>query len=143
MKKLSIALLSVMAIGFATSCSDDDSNGGTSGTLEGKWIYDKTGVAAQGQEALLPYSHQEGCDKDYIEFVSGGSYKEVEYSGSECDVFTETTTWSRNGNTLTVGTGEDAMNGTIERLTGTDLRVKTTVDYEGQTQTFIATYKRG
>jgi hypothetical protein len=145
MKKLKIVLFSVLALGLTlTSCSDDDnSSNNTSGNLEGKWIYDKTGAVVEGHDLFIDYSHQEGCNKDYIEFVSGGNYKEVEYSGSECEMSTDETTWSRSGNTLTVGTGEDAMTGTIETLTATDLRIKTTQTFDGETETLIATFKRG
>lgn len=146
MKKLKIVLFSVLTLGLAltTSCSDDDSSSNnTSGTLEGKWIHDKTGTVVNGEDYFIDYAHQEGCNKDYVEFITGGDYKEVEYSGSECEVFTDETTWSRNGNTLTVGTGEDVMTGTIETLTGTDLKVRTSETIDGETLTLVATFKRG
>lgn len=142
MKKLSIALLSVMAIGFATSCSDDDSKGETSGTLEGKWNYSKTITSFAGQSMTDEYEHTAGCSKDYIEFVAGGVYNDVYHYGSECSTSTFEDTWVRSNNTLTIGESEGAEVYTIDGLNGSELKLKMTETLQGQTYTITDFYTK-
>jgi hypothetical protein len=146
MKKLKIVLLSVLALGFTlTSCGDDDStsNNNTSGTLEGKWIMDKEGEIINGHEELSGYPHQDDCEKDYLE-ITETSFKEVFYD-TECSAWTDDRTYTRNGNTVTVneGEGEEETVYTIKTLTGSDLKVEYTQTIEGETITWVDTFKRG
>ena len=140
MKKVLLFGLSIAALTFV-SCSDDD--GGSSAPLEGKWYYSEEGVSANGQEVLQDYvDHQEGCEKDYIEFVEGGVFKDVDFYNTDCDTYMDETTWSRSGNTLTIGTGEDAETGTIATLNGSTLKLTVTETFEGQTFNYVEVYTR-
>jgi len=120
--KLLLGLFAATAI-FSSCGSDDDKGSATSGTLEGKWAYSKSGIAASGQEILTDYTdHEAGCTKDYIEFVAGGVFKDVDYYNAQCESSTATSTWVRTGNTLTTGTGEDASTLTITELNSNTLK---------------------
>ena len=146
MKKIKIVLFSVLALGLTlTSCSDDDNKGGndTSGTLEGKWVYAKEGVSANGQDALIDYDHTEGCDKDYME-ITATTVKDVWYNnnGTACEEDSDTSTYTRNGNTITVKEGEETFISTIEKLTASELRISDEETENGVTVKYITTYTR-
>ena len=69
MKKINVLFVSVLALGMTlASCSTDDSPSSTSGSVEGKWIYNKTAYTYLG--VVNPeenYAGNElGCFKDYI-----------------------------------------------------------------------------
>ncbi|NDI98235.1 hypothetical protein GWA97_04025 [Flavobacterium sp. LaA7.5] len=133
------------AIAFAgltiTSCSSDDDGGGAS--IEGKWYYSEEGLSSGGQEVLQDYTdHEAGCEKDYIEFVEGGVFRDVDFFNGECEFDTETSTWTRNGNTLTIGTGTDAESGTIATLSGSTLKITVSETLEGQTFNYVSVYTR-
>lgn len=145
MKKLKIVLFSVLTLGLAltTSCGDDDSSSNnTSGALEGKWIYAKEGMAAQGQEILNDYEHTEGCSKDYLEILESTA-NDVTYWGSECDQTIDESTYTRNGNTLTVTSDGQTETVTIEKLTGSELKISISETMEGTTVKYITTFTRG
>ncbi|KAF2519410.1 hypothetical protein E0W68_03415 [Flavobacterium salilacus subsp. salilacus] len=133
------------AIAFAgltiTSCSSDDDGG--SASIEGKWYYSEEGFSAVGQEDLSDYDdHEAGCEKDYIEFVEGGVFRDVDFFNSDCEFDTETSTWTRNGNTLTIGTGTDAVTENIATLSGSTLKITVSETFEGQTFNYVTVYTR-
>ncbi|MBF01329.1 MAG: hypothetical protein CMP77_15320 [Flavobacterium sp.] len=138
-KLLMVSALALAGLTF-TACGDDD-GGGSSASLEGKWYFSKTGTAVGGQEAFIDYDHEEGCEKDYVEFVEGGVYRDVSH-WSDCETDVETDSWSRSGNTITIGEGTDAVSGTIKKLTGSELRVSTTEELGGQTFNSITVFTR-
>ena len=138
MKQLKLTMALLAAGLMMVSCNKDD-DGGSQAALEGKWIYSKEGVAGGGQEILDDYEHSEGCAKDYTEIIAGGTVKDVWYYGSECTEDIEESTWTREGNTVTVGTGEDADQFEILNLTDTELKIAT--EYEGAS--FITVFTRG
>ena len=141
MKNLKIVLFSVLALGLTvTSCSDDDSS--SSAKLEGKWIYSKTGASANGQEMLIDYDHAEGCTKDYLEIIEGGSFKDVEYDGSECAEYTDEGTWAKNGNTLTVNYEDYVWTTKIEKLTGSQLKISSSETEGGVTVKYVTVFTR-
>jgi hypothetical protein len=143
MKKLKIVLFSVLALGLTlTSCGDDDSSSNnTSGNLVGKWIYSQE---KEGNGPLTDYEHTEGCDKDYME-ISAQEIKDAWFykDGTECVEESETATYTRNGNTLTVTEGGMSFSGKIEKLTATELEISSTETEEGVTVKYLSTYKRG
>ncbi|MGQ2983980.1 hypothetical protein [Flavobacterium sp.] len=147
MKKFTL-LLAFVAAGFAfTSCSDDDSNSTqfSASLIGGKWQHEKTGFRVMEQETLEDYTHSEGCSKDYVEFLEDGVYKWVVYNGdNNCDEVVRTETYMKNGETLTVGEGEEFESFKIEELTETQLRTKTIyMEQEGSATVYqIDTYIR-
>lgn len=145
MKNFKIVLLSVLTLGLTlTSCSDDDKkDNNTSAALEGKWTYAKEGIGGNGQEILTDYEHTAGCNKDYIEITST-NVKDVWYdkNGTECEEDSDTSTYTRNGNTITVTDASETYTSTIEKLTSSELRIVTTETMEGQTVNYITTYTR-
>ena len=142
MKKLKIVLFSVFAMGLTlTSCSDDDSSGGNA-SIEGKWEYFKEGMSANGQEVLTDWEHTEGCNKDYIEINDDGTYTDVYYYGENCETDTETGTWERDGNNITVDFDGETMTGKIAKLTSSELRIEVEEDMGGQTVDYVTVFKR-
>jgi hypothetical protein len=141
MKKLVVLFLSVLTSGaLLTSCSDD--NEGSS--IEGKWEFYQEGFSFNGQEQLEPWDHEEGCDKDYIEFLGGGVLNEVSYfnDGESCEESSEQSLWSKNGNTLTVTIGGESQDATIATLDATTLKIVITEDFEGMPVSVIVVFKR-
>lgn len=140
--KLLLALFATAAI-FSSCGSDDDSGSTTGGNIEGKWYYFKEGVASGNQEVLIDYpDHQAGCTKDYVEFVAGGVFNDVDYHNAACEFDNYASTWVKSGNTITLGTGADADAGTIKELTASTLKVSYTETFDGQTSQYVVVYKR-
>lgn len=141
MKQLKLTMALLAAGLMMVSCNKDD-DGGSEGTLEGKWIYSKSGGMASGHEVLTDWDHTEGCNKDYVEFVEGGVYNDV-YYWEDCEEDKWETTWTREGNTITVGTGEAAETGEIINLTGSELKLKSTYEEGGVNVDYITVFTRG
>lgn len=119
MKKLKFLICTFLVAGFTlTSCSsDDDSNSGsTSGNLVGKWIPTTIEYTFNGEKVVEDYEHEEGCNKDYTQFLSNGISKSVSYFGSTCIMDEDTGNYTVNGNILTINN----------------------VDEEGETETIVA-----
>ncbi|MXN91570.1 hypothetical protein GR160_10055 [Flavobacterium sp. Sd200] len=139
--KLLLGLFAAAAI-FSSCSGDDDAGSSTSAPLEGKWFYSKSGIAASGQEVLLDYDeHQSGCSKDYVEFVAGGVFNDVDYYTSECAFTNDASTWTRSGNTITIGTGANAEIATIVVLDNSTLKI-TSTDEEMPGAQFVSVYTR-
>lgn len=125
MKKLSILLLSALALSLGSCGSDDSGNDtGTDASIVGKWTYSKVGSG----DLLINYpDHEEGCDKDYVELTASGTYNDVDYDSfdSPCEVFTDSGTYVKSGNTLTVNyEGNFVDTATILLLTDTELKIQ-------------------
>ncbi|WP_051200049.1 hypothetical protein [Flavobacterium subsaxonicum] len=141
MKNAKLLLGVFAAVAMLTSCGDDDNNS-TSASIVGKWAYSKDGVSAQGQEMLLDYEHTEGCNKDYVEFTADGKYFDVEYpTGCVADtIYNET--YVKDGNTLTTGIGTDAETVTIETLSNTELKIKSSYTESGVTVNYVTVFTK-
>lgn len=124
MKKGSILFLSALALSLG-SCSSDDNGNSTSGSIVGKWTYSKVGF---GSNNLINYpDHEEGCDKDYVELTASGTFIDVDYDSfdSPCEVFTDSGTYSKEGNSLTITyEGDDLDTVEIVLLTNSQLKIK-------------------
>ncbi|AXG72721.1 hypothetical protein DVK85_00125 [Flavobacterium arcticum] len=140
MKKVLLFGLSIAALTFV-SCSDDDGDSSsTSASIEGKWYISKEGVSVNGQEVLQDYDdHEPGCEKDYVEFLANGDYKYVDFYNSDCDSYVEETTWTKSGNSINTGDGED---GTIVILTASTLKITYAETFEGQTVNYVDVFTR-
>jgi hypothetical protein len=144
MKKIKFVLFSVLALGLtAVSCGDDDSSS-TSASLEGKWVYAKEGVAAQGQEVLQDYQHTAGCEKDYM-LISSTTVKDVWFNndGEGCEEDSETSNYTRSGNTISIVEGGVTNTATIEKVTATELKISETETLNGTTVKYVTTFTKG
>ncbi|WP_163398049.1 lipocalin family protein [Flavobacterium fluviatile] len=130
--------MSVLTLGLSVaSCSsDDDNDGGTSGSIEGKWEPTHYGVIVNGKESLEAVSSG-SCSKPILEILSNGTFKDTysESYGGKCETYTETGTWTKKDNTFTVKYEGETSVDTYEivELTGSKLKIKQTYTEEGQT----------
>jgi hypothetical protein len=141
MKNVNKLLFAGLVLAFGlSSCSNDDA---PAASIVGKWNYSKEGFVMNGQEYLSDYDGNEtGCQKDYLQVNSNGSFSDVDYDSSStpCEMFSDTGSWSKSGNTLTITyPGEPAMNAEIMVLTSTKLKVK----IEESGMTFISEWTKG
>lgn len=144
MKKISILLVAFVALAI-NSCSSDDNQNNTA-SVAGKWEYTQTGSVINGAEVLEAYNHTSGCNKDYIEFKSNGTFDDVWYSNgaSGCTSANDPGTWTQNGETLTtIYPGQEASVGEILVLNDTTLKVRFVDTSEGTTETYITVLTRG
>ena len=144
MKKISIILATITVLAFS-SCSNDD-NSNNMGSVVGKWEYTQTGYLINGAEVLETYNHTTGCEKDYIEFKSSGTFDDVWYSngGSGCTSDDDSGTWTQNGATITTTySDQDSSVGEILTLNSTTLKVRFVDTSEGTTETYITVLTRG
>lgn len=138
MKKL-VLFAAILALGV-TSCSKDDDNN-QQAELAGKWEYTHEGSVVMGQEFLVPYTHEDGCTKDYM-VLTASTVVDHTFSGSTCaeDIYTDT--YTRNGNTLTLMIDGEAQVAEIVVLDNTTLKIKATEVIEGQTVGYVTVYTR-
>jgi hypothetical protein len=143
MKKIKIFMFAFILAGMTVvSCSSDD-NAGPAPTIEGKWNQEKTVVRINnGASTDIPYSgNQAGCEKDYVEFVTGGVFNEVIYfdpAGTvDCEVdMLPPGSWNKNDNILTISNQGD-LTGVYEivRLTNSELQIRMSGQASGVTTT--------
>lgn len=113
-----LALLFVLAIAI-TSCKKDDDNNSSS-SLVGSWKLTAEKVNN------IP-NQLDACDlKSTLKFTET-KVTSIHYDGEDCmEVDSETFTYSRNGNTITVIGDEGAMDVEITKLTSSTLEIKQT-----------------
>ena len=137
MKKIFTLALGLVLLG---SCSSDDSGSSTIDTAQltnKKWYYSNSIVNG----VSFPYLDHEACGKDYIEFLAGGVYRDVDVWDCENDITTGT--WSLNGETITVNVAnEGSNNGNIVSLTTNSLTVSSSFDFneDGTSETVIQNF---
>lgn len=136
MKKVILLFVAIVSLSSITSCSDDDE----AASLVGKWQYSKEGVASNGQEVLVDYEHTEGCTKDFIQITATTVTDHSFFNDGECVEETFSTTYTRNGNTLTVGSGSEVTTAQIATLNGSTLKITfTDPDFPGVTDVTVYT----
>ena len=141
MKKVLFLCLGLLAIGLTTTgCSNDDENA----SIEGKWFFSQTGLSVGGQEALDPYVHTEGCEKDYWEFNTGGVLKEVSFNkdGSTCESDIVLGTYTKSDNNLLVSLNGQSNVYTIMTLNSSTLKIKVTLIDNGQPIDYVYVFRR-
>mgnify|MGYP003397520371 CR=1 FL=1 len=141
-KKLFLICAFAMAGLSMISCNSDDEDFERS--IVGKWNYNKTIVSTNGGTPVdSPYNeHEEGCNKDYVEFVQGGVFRDVILFKNQQGVCTEDTapnsTWTKDNSTLTIG--NDVY--TIVTLNGSELRYENTTDVSGVPVKVVKVYTK-
>ena len=127
MKKIKVLLTALVVTAItATSCSSDDS-AGTPASIEAKWTPIKTVTKLGSSNQTVNYTGNEAdCDKDYVQFVTGGTLKDVIYfknASDVCteDVSTEPATWNKSADLLTINGGGYEGTFDIIKLTNADL----------------------
>lgn len=137
MKKFSILLVSALALGLTfTSCTNDDDN--TMGSVEGKWNFNKVSYTTSG--ITTPEQdfddNEPGCNKDYIELLTGGVAKAGDYYDASCSLDVSTGVWTRSGNTITIVDSGDVETLEIVSVSATALKLKSTYT-EGTTSVTV------
>lgn len=142
MKKIKALMVAFVLAGMTVvSCSSDDS--GPAPTIDGKWNQIKTVVRLNnGSPTDIPYDgNQSGCDKDYIEFLTGGVFNDVVFIDPAGPISCEedklpSGSWSKNNNMLTISNqGELSGNHEIVRLTNSELQIMMSGQVGGVTTT--------
>lgn len=143
MRKITILVASAFAFGLTfTSCSgDDDSNGGS---IVAKWNFSTVKYTVNGTVAYNgPYDDNEvGCASDNIEIFENGTALETDYFNSDCDFETYPSTYTRDGNTLTVTDDGDVTEIEIVELTSSKLVLRSSDTFEGDTQISEITFTK-
>ena len=141
MKKTILLFVSVLTLALvSTSCSSDDDAEGVS--IVGKWEISKEGMEVGGQEVLTNYVHTAGCSKDNIEFKADGTLVSTNYITSACIVQTSSSTYTKNGNTLTVTDAQGADAFTVKELSATTLKISDTYTEDNVQFTEVTLYTR-
>lgn len=145
MKKLSILFLSVLTLSLTlTSCSSDDNEA----SIVGKWEAYQEGTIVDGVEHLAPINNEGACDKEIVEYQQNGKYIDYysEYNDSKCHNYTETGTWSKDDNKLTIKYTENADDdeiGEVLILDENTLKLKYTHINNGQVvEIYVIEFKR-
>lgn len=141
MKKSIILFLLAITSGIVfTSCTKDDSGPVDMNFIEGKWNFNKSTATSSG--FTIPYStdyfkNEEGCNKDYIQFIAGGVAKYGNYT-TACAFEEKSGTWLQTGNTIIISVTGTSFNGTfnVASLSSTELLLKIDGTYAGNSGTF-------
>lgn len=140
MKKISILFVSILILGtFFASCSTDTGSVDMA-LIVGKWNFNKSTATSNGITIPYPteyFKNEDGCNKDYIEILSGGIAKYGNYT-TACAFEEKIGTWSQSGNTINISVAGSSFNGTfnVASLSATELLLKIDGTYAGQSGTF-------
>lgn len=141
MKKVILVFVSILILGSVfTSCTKEGGNGPVDMSLiKGKWNFNKSTATSSG--FTIPYTtpyfkNEDGCNKDYVEVLSGGIVKYGDYS-LNCVFLGKDGTWTQSENTVTINVTGTSFNGTfnVTSLTETELVLKIDGTYSGQSGT--------
>lgn len=141
MKKTNfLVLLIVVLATLFTSCTKDISGPVDMDYLVGKWNFNKSTASSSG--FTIPYltdylKNEDGCSKDYIEFISGGIVRFGDYKPN-CVFEEKIGTWSQNGNSIMINVVGSSFNGTFDvaSLSANELILKIDGTYNGKSGTF-------
>jgi hypothetical protein len=104
MKKTSILFLFITTLIFtATSCSNDSDNENNA-SIVGKWEILQYGIGPIDHEIFTDRVNVTECGKDYIEFLSDGTYKIILFSKhkEECYTIEDNGKYIKNESTLSL-----------------------------------------
>ena len=134
MKKIFTLGLGILML---ASCSSDDSGSSIDASkLTKKWYYSTTKVLGQ----TFPYEDHEECGKDYIQFIDGGVFKDVDVW--DCEEYEDVANWTLDGKKITLTFFGQSTTATIQKLTDTSLQVTYKDDFneDGKDETVVQTY---
>lgn len=135
MKKFSIIIASILFSAMSlTSCSSDDNNNSTR-SIVGKWNFISQKEIEGGQVVYDgPYTdHESGCPLDYLEFFENGSAVDATYDKIDnvCELDTNFTTYTTNGDVLSINNGEETVTVQIVESSNSTLVLKLSETYMG------------
>jgi hypothetical protein len=141
MKKTSILFILVIILGtLFTSCTKDISGPVDMNYIVGKWNFNKSTASSSG--FTIPYStdyfkNEDGCTKDYIELIAGGTVKYGNYKPN-CVFEERVGSWSQSGNSITIAVANSSFNGTfnVAKLSAAELILTIDGTYDGKSGTF-------
>lgn len=143
MKKIVLLFVSVLTLSlFSTSCSKDDDGEGAS--IVGKWEQSKEGFLVSGNEALVNYEHTAGCSKDNVEFKANGTAVNTNYYTADCLSESDSSTYTKNGATLTITDADGPYSFIVKELSATTLKIYDTYQDQdsGTTITEVIVFTR-
>lgn len=148
MKQLSILLLLATLLGFTfTSCSSDNENINNT-SIDGKWEFSQYGTGPIGKEVLNDRINATECGKDYLEFLSDGTYKVVLFSkdNGKCSTSGDNGKYIKNGSTLSLikanAENLEPANSEIIVLNETTLKIRILSQIEKETVSEIVIFKK-
>lgn len=107
MKKLSTLFLfiTILALTFVSCSSDSDNDNKVS--IVGKWEFTQYGIGPLGKEVLSDRVNMTDCGRDYMEFLSDGTYKVVLFTkdNGECSTLKDSGKYTLNGSIFTLRKG--------------------------------------
>lgn len=141
MKKSRILFFLTLILGTVFASCTKDINGPVDlNYLEGKWNFNKSEASTGGFS--IPYTtkylkNEDGCNKDYIEIISGGTTKFGNYT-SGCTFEEKVGTWSQNETNVTFSISGSSLNDTFKVATLSATQLILTIDgnYNGTSGTF-------
>ncbi|MDO4727783.1 MAG: lipocalin family protein [Bacteroidota bacterium] len=154
MKRIVWTFVAVLTSSVAlTSCSESD-NGRDENSIIGKWNVYQYGAIVDGQEVYQFYPHEEGCEKDFVEFTNNGVFRSTVYSEGCLEQIT-TLNYVVEGNALIWSAGSQTQTD-IFSISGNTLKIRQTlstndvvgvkklddVEPTNQNQVEIYTFKR-
>lgn len=104
MKKTSILFLFITTLIFtATSCSND-SDDENNASIVGKWEFSQYGIGPIDHEIFTDRVNVTECGKDYIEFLSDGTFKVVLFrkENGDCATSKDNGKYIKNESTLSL-----------------------------------------
>ena len=140
MKKIVLLFVSVLTLSLvSTSCSKDDE--GSSASIVGKWQFSQEGIVVGSTETLENYQHNTNCtSKDNTEFKSDATVVSTFYEDTNCSVYTSSSSYTKNNNTLIITDAEGPQTVTIKELSATTLKV---YEYDDEDDvTYVSVLKR-
>ncbi|WP_428230169.1 lipocalin family protein [Flavobacterium sp.] len=149
MKKLSTLFLFLTTIGvISTSCSNDDSSTVNNASIVGKWEFSQYGIGPVGKEIFTDRTNITECGKDYMEFLSDGTYKIVLFKkdNGKCVTMEDDGKYTKNGSILSLKKGNienlEPANSEIILLNKSSLKIRITSQIEKETVSEISIFKK-
>lgn len=135
MKKILFLVVLISLISCSKSKEDEIVNY----SITGKW-YQKESVI---NDILIPYSDNEPCGKDYIEFYGQNNIKSIDVFNCQEDL-DWIGSYSKIGNNLIIINGSETLTTEILELTNNSLIYKYHYDFDGNgsLDTIISKYSR-
>ncbi|QSB26789.1 lipocalin family protein [Flavobacterium sp. CLA17] len=148
MKQLTILFLFITALGLTfTSCSNDSDNDNNA-SIVGKWEFSQYGIGSIGQEILTDRINVVECGKDYMEFLSDGTYKVILFrkENGKCITLEDSGKYTKNGSTLSLIKNNieelEPADSEIIILNNTTLKIRIISQIEKETVSELVIFKK-